>query len=46
VWFDSTPIGLHSWALTAGIAVVVFLVIEAAKAVIRSVGDRPDATEG
>ena len=34
-WFGSTPIGLHSWVLTAGIAVVVFLVIEGAKAVLR-----------
>lgn len=39
-WFGSSPIGLHSWALTAGIAVLVFLVMEAAKAVIRRVGDR------
>lgn len=39
-WFDSTPIGLHSWVLTAGIAVVVFVVIEAAKAVLRRTGDR------
>jgi magnesium-transporting ATPase (P-type) len=35
VWFDSAPIGVHSWALTAGVAVVVFVVIEAAKAVLR-----------
>ena len=40
VWFDSSPIGLHSWALTAGVAVVVFVVMEAAKAVLRRVGDR------
>lgn len=39
-WFDSTPIGLHSWVLTAGIGVVVFVVIEAAKAVLRRTGDR------
>ena len=42
-WFDSTPIGLHSWALTAGIAVLVFVVMEGAKALIRHVGDRPSA---
>jgi magnesium-transporting ATPase (P-type) len=35
-WFGSAPIGLHSWLLTAGIAVVVFVVIEAAKAVLRA----------
>lgn len=39
-WFDSTPIGVRSWVLTAGIAVVVFVVIEAAKAVLRRTGDR------
>ncbi|MBO3085657.1 cation-translocating P-type ATPase [Cellulomonas fengjieae] len=39
-WFGSTPIGLRSWALTAGIAVVVFLVMEAAKAAVRRVGAR------
>ncbi|RMI13854.1 cation-translocating P-type ATPase [Cellulomonas triticagri] len=39
-WFDSAPIGLHSWALTAGIAVGVFLVMEAGKAVVRTVADR------
>ena len=43
VWFDSTPIGLHSWLLTAGIAVVVFLLMEAAKAVLRRVDDRDGA---
>jgi magnesium-transporting ATPase (P-type) len=42
VWFDSTPIGVHSWALTAGIAVVVFVVIEAAKAALRRFGGRGD----
>ncbi|MEP7765087.1 HAD-IC family P-type ATPase [Sanguibacter sp. 25GB23B1] len=41
-WFDSTPIGLHSWMLTAGIAVLVFVLMEAAKAVIRHVGDRQE----
>ncbi len=34
-WFGSSPIGVHGWALTAGIAVLVFLVIEAAKAALR-----------
>ena len=38
-WFDSTPIGLYGWGLTAGIAVLVFVVIEAAKAVLRRLGD-------
>jgi magnesium-transporting ATPase (P-type) len=42
-WFDSAPLGLRSWALTAGIAVVVFLVMEAAKAVVRRVGARTTA---
>ncbi|MFC8191907.1 cation-translocating P-type ATPase [Cellulomonas sp. NPDC057328] len=37
-WFDSAPIGPVSWGLTAGVAVVVFLVMEAAKAVVRRVG--------
>jgi len=37
-WFDSTPIGLHSWALTAAIAVVIFLLMEAAKAAVRRLG--------
>jgi magnesium-transporting ATPase (P-type) len=37
-WFDSTPIGLYGWGLTAGIAVLVFVVIEAAKAVLRRLG--------
>lgn len=40
-WFGSTPIGLHSWLLTAGIAVLVFLVIEAAKAVLRATRPGP-----
>ncbi|MDT0165356.1 HAD-IC family P-type ATPase [Actinotalea sp. AC32] len=34
-WFGSAPIGVHGWLLTAGAAVVVFLVMEAAKAVVR-----------
>ena len=42
-WFGSTPIGLYSWMLTAGIAVVVFLVMETAKAAIRRAGKREDA---
>ncbi len=40
-WFDSAPIGPASWGLTAGVAVLVFLVMEAAKAVVRRVGERP-----
>ncbi|WP_298458162.1 HAD-IC family P-type ATPase [uncultured Cellulomonas sp.] len=42
-WFDSAPIGLHSWTLTAALAVVIFLVMEAAKAAVRRVGDRRHA---
>jgi len=34
-WFGSTPIGLRDWAVTVVGAVVVFLVVEAAKAVTR-----------
>ncbi|NUU16571.1 HAD-IC family P-type ATPase [Cellulomonas humilata] len=40
-WFDSTPIGLHSWVLTAGIAAMVFLVMEGAKAALRARATRP-----
>ncbi|WP_182113926.1 MULTISPECIES: HAD-IC family P-type ATPase [unclassified Actinotalea] len=39
-WFGSAPIGAHSWALTAGLAVLVFLVMELAKAAIRRAGTR------
>jgi magnesium-transporting ATPase (P-type) len=42
-WFGSTPIGPYSWALTAGFAVVVFFVIEAAKAALRRVGRHRNA---
>ena len=31
-WFDSAPIGLDEWAKTLGLAVVVFLLVEVAKA--------------
>ncbi|MBN9376537.1 MAG: cation transporting ATPase C-terminal domain-containing protein, partial [Cellulomonas sp.] len=34
-WFSSTPLGVRDWALAAGAAVVVLLLTEAAKAVIR-----------
>jgi len=34
-WFDSGPIGLRDWAITLVGAVLVFLVVEAAKAVLR-----------
>ena len=34
-WFDSAPIGLRQWALTAGLAIVVFLLVEAMKALDR-----------
>lgn len=40
-WFGSAPIGVHGWLLTAGTAVVVFLVMEAAKAVVRHAGRGP-----
>jgi magnesium-transporting ATPase (P-type) len=39
-WFGSAPIDLQSWVLTAGIAVLVFFVMEAAKAVTRLVDRR------
>ena len=45
-WFDSTPIGFHSWALTAGLAVGVFVVMEGAKAVIRRIGNRTPREQG
>jgi hypothetical protein len=35
-WFSSTPIGLRDWLLAAGAAVLVFLLTEAAKAVLRA----------
>ncbi|WP_199423246.1 cation-translocating P-type ATPase [Actinotalea solisilvae] len=39
-WFGSAPLGAFSWGLTAGMAVLVFVVIEAAKATIRAVVGR------
>ncbi|WNB87064.1 HAD-IC family P-type ATPase [Cellulomonas sp. ATA003] len=39
-WFDSAPIGAYGWGLTAATAVLVFLLVEAAKAVVRRVGAR------
>ncbi|TNU73158.1 HAD-IC family P-type ATPase [Miniimonas arenae] len=36
-WFDSAPIGFYQWGLTFGLAIVVFLLSEAGKAVLRRV---------
>lgn len=35
-WFDSAPIGARQWAFTAGLAIVVFLLVEAMKALTRA----------
>ena len=35
-WFDAAPIGLEEWGKTLGLAVVVFLLVEAVKAVGRA----------
>ena len=35
-WFDAAPIGLEEWGKTAGLALVVFLLVEAVKAVGRA----------
>lgn len=45
-WFGSAPLGLHSWALTAGTAVAVFLVVEAAKAALRRVHEPGTSAAG
>lgn len=42
-WFDSAPIGLREWGMTLGFAVVVFLLVEALKAVTRRGERRADA---
>ena len=42
-WFDSAPIGLREWGMTFGFAVVVFLLVEALKAVTRRGERRADA---
>ncbi len=34
-WFDSAPIGPREWALTLGFALLVFLLVEAMKAITR-----------
>jgi prevent-host-death family protein len=34
-WFDSAPIGPREWALTLGFAILVFLLMEAMKAITR-----------
>jgi magnesium-transporting ATPase (P-type) len=34
-WFDSAPIGLREWSLTLGLAILVFLLVEAMKALTR-----------
>jgi prevent-host-death family protein len=35
-WFDSAPIGPREWALTLGFAILVFLLMEAVKAITRA----------
>jgi prevent-host-death family protein len=35
-WFDSAPIGPREWALTLGFAILVFLLMEAMKAITRA----------
>ncbi|WP_448062470.1 HAD-IC family P-type ATPase [Cellulomonas hominis] len=40
-WFDSAPIGPREWALTVGLAVVVFLLVEVDKALSRRATRRP-----
>ena len=40
IWFDSAPIGLAEWGRIFGMAVVVFLLVEVGKWVIRKVFDR------
>lgn len=42
-WFDSAPIGPREWALTTGFAILVFLLVEAMKAITRT-RDRTRAT--
>jgi len=34
-WFDSAPIGLREWGIALGLAIVVFLLAEACKAMVR-----------
>ncbi|HEY0216275.1 MAG TPA: HAD-IC family P-type ATPase [Cellulomonas sp.] len=45
-WFDSAPIGPREWALTLGLAIVVFLLVEAMKAVTRARDARRGAPAG
>jgi magnesium-transporting ATPase (P-type) len=40
-WFDSAPIGVEGWLIPLGLAVVIFLLIEAGKAVQRRTDARP-----
>lgn len=42
-WFDSAPIGIRAWGLTLGFALLVFLLVEALKAVTRAVDARSTA---
>lgn len=35
-WFDSAPIGPREWGLTLGFAIIVFLLVEAMKAITRT----------
>ncbi|WP_169166753.1 cation-translocating P-type ATPase [Cellulomonas taurus] len=37
-WFDSAPIGARQWAFTAGLAIVIFLLVEGVKALDRRRG--------
>jgi hypothetical protein len=37
-WFHSAPIGWESWAVALGFSVLIFLVVEVAKAVGRRLG--------
>jgi magnesium-transporting ATPase (P-type) len=42
-WFDSAPIGPREWALTLGFSILVFLLVEAMKAVTRARDARREA---
>jgi magnesium-transporting ATPase (P-type) len=41
-WFGSAPIGVREWLLTAGLAIVVLLLVETGKAVLRRGDAAPD----
>ena len=40
IWFHSAPIGFAEWGRIFGMTIVVFLLVEAGKWVIRKVFDR------